>query len=283
MRAVHSIWTKPFFARGGKSYLMEDFDLLTTALSALVWRRNGGSISLLTDDAGAEYFSEAGLEALWDGGISTPLSSLPPEIDPYLFWAAGKLWALRSCREPVCLVDCDMIVWREPKNELNGAEIAVAHREALNPDIYPPKDFFRMKAGYAFPDWDWSVSPCNTAFLYIKDMDFKNYYTDRSFEFMTSLGECGDAVIPMVFAEQRLLAMCAAEKGKPITHLLDQYHLREQSMITHVWGHKSRMRANRDERSAFCRRCVERVRRDFPEWEPRLAAVPELIGHFLEP
>lgn len=279
MKAIHSNWTKPFFARGGKDYRMEDFDLLTMMLSALVWQKNGGSIKMLTDSAGEEYFRSRGLSELWDGGIETPLDGVPADIDPFLFWAGGKLWALKQCNEPVCMVDCDMIVWREYSDILADKEIAVAHRETISPDVYPDKEYFRMKDGYTFPDWDWSISPCNTAFLYIKDIDFKNYYIDRSVEFMTSLREDSNVVIPMVFAEQRLLSMCAAEWGKPIFHLLDQYHLREQSDITHVWGHKSQIRSSKAERLAYCGRCIDRIRRDFPEWAERLWGIPEIINH----
>ncbi len=279
MKAFHSNWTKPFFVRGGKAYSMEDFDILTTVLSALVWRRNGGSIKMLTDSAGAEYYKSRGMDALWDGGVETVLDSVPPEIDPFLFWAGGKIWALKSCAEPMCMVDTDMIVWSDPSELTAGKEIAVAHLEEIKPEVYPGKSYFRMKADYTFPDWDWNAAPCNTAFLYIKDMEFKNYYVGRSIEFMRGLSEDSNVVIPMVFAEQRILAMCAAEKGKPVYSILDRYHLKNQSAITHVWGHKSRIRADKNERAAYCTRCISRICGDFPDWEERLWRIPELLGY----
>ncbi len=258
---------------------MEDFELFTLILSALEWRKNGGGIKMLTDGPGAEYLRSRGLEGLWDGGIETPLDDVPAEIDPFLFWAAGKIWALKACAEPVCAVDCDMIVWRGLSPILADKEIAVAHREAITPEVYPPRERFRMREGYAFPERGWEAAPCNTAFLYISDMDFKNYYIDRSLEFMTALLGDESTIVPMVFAEQRLLAMCAAERGKPIFHLLDQYDLNGQDIITHVWGLKTALRADKAKRAAFCRRCADRLRRDFPEWEGALWGVPELINH----
>ncbi len=258
---------------------MEDFELFTLILSALEWRKNGGSIKMLTDGCGAEYFRSRGLEDLWDGGIDTPLDGVPAEIDPFLFWAAGKIWALRACSEPVCHVDCDMIVWKDLSPLLANKEIAVAHRETITPEVYPPKERFSVREGYRFPDRGWDAAPCNTAFLYIKDMNFKNYYINRSLEFMTALRGDESTVVPMVFAEQRLLAICAAEQGKPIFHLLDQYDLNGQDIITHVWGLKTALRADKAKRAAFCRRCADRLRRDFPEWEGALWGVPELINH----
>ena len=83
MRAFHSTWTRPFFARNpGAAYQVEPFELFTTALSALQWRRLGGTIRLVTDGAGAAYYRMLGLEILWDGGIHTGLDDIPAEIDP---------------------------------------------------------------------------------------------------------------------------------------------------------------------------------------------------------
>ena len=43
LRAFHSNWTRPFFVRGAdRPYAVEPFELLTTALSALAWRRENG-------------------------------------------------------------------------------------------------------------------------------------------------------------------------------------------------------------------------------------------------
>ncbi len=278
MKAIHSLWTRPFFVRGGRDFYMEDFELLTMMLSALVWRKNGGGVTMVTDGAGAAYLRERGLEPLWDGGVTEALDTVPADIDPFLFWAGGKLWALNSVPEPVCMIDTDMIVWRDCR-ELGNLDIVAAHREELMPDIYPGREHFRMKEGYTFPDWDWGVLPCNTAFLYIKDLEFRDYYVRRSVDFMRNLREDGSVVVPMVFAEQRLLSMCAAEKGKEIHTLLRLDRLREQSDVTHVWGHKNNLRSDPAVRAEYCGRCVRRLRRDFPEYAGLMDGVPELLAH----
>lgn len=280
MKAIHSCWTKPFFVRGGREFFMEDFDLLTMILSALEWEKFNGSIKMLTDEEGARYFKSRGLESLWNGGIETPLCSVPKDIDPFLFWAGGKLWALKSQNESVAMVDTDMIVWKS-MDYIKDYPIAAAHREDINPAVYPGEDYFKMKEGYSFGSADWSAAPCNTAFLYIRDTEFKNIYIDRSIEFMRSLKEADSVVIPMVFAEQRLLSMCAAEKGIEIYSLLDRYHLNSQDMITHVWGYKNSMRQSKEKRAAYCKRCIRRIKRDFPEFEERLRNIPEIINYLI--
>ena len=280
MNAIHSLWTKPFFVRGGRDFYMEDFELLTMMLSALVWRRNGGSIKMVTDRAGAEYFRERGLEPIWDGGVETVLDTVSQGIDPFLFWAGGKLPALNSQPGPVCMIDTDMIVWRDCA-DLENLDIVAAHREEIMPDVYPDKGYFRMKEDYSFPDWDWTVLPCNTAFLYIRDTGFRDYYVKRSIEFMENLREDSNVVIPMVFAEQRLLSMCAAEKGKEIHTLLRLGHLWEQSDVTHVWGHKNSLRSDPKIRAEYCGRCIDRIKRDFPDYVHILDKVPELLAYTL--
>ncbi len=280
MKAIHSLWTSPFFARGGKDFYMEDFELLTMMLSALVWRQNGGCITMVTDSAGARYLRERGLEPIWDGGIDTALDTVPKSVDPFLFWAGGKLWALNSRPGPVCMIDTDMIIWRGCGG-LEDMDIVAAHREDITPDVYPGKESFAMKEGYAFPDWDWSVRPCNTAFLYIRDTEFRDYYVRRSVEFMENLRHGDSVVVPMVFAEQRLLSMCAAEKGKDIHTLFEQDKLRSQCDATHLWGHKDKLRADPAARAEFCRRCIGRLRRDFPRSVDLLKGIPELLVYML--
>lgn len=257
---------------------MEDFDILTMILSALQWQSKNHSIAMLTDDIGAEYFCSRSLSTLWNGGISTPLNTVPPEIDPFLFWAGGKIWALKSTPEPVAMIDTDLIVW-ENTDFIADFPVAVAHREDITPEVYPDESYFKTASGYSFPFSDWRALPCNTAFLYIRDTDFKNKYVTHSLEFMLSLKEADSVVIPMVFAEQRMLAMCASQENISIHSLLDKDNLNSQKLMTHVWGYKDVLRRDAQKRSAYCRRCINRIRRDFPEFYPKLYNIPELIHH----
>ena len=63
-------------------------------------------------------------------------------IDPEMFWAAGKLLALRQMDAPCAMIDTDLIVWSKPEF---GRDIIAAHREDLNPDVYPPLEYFRLR------------------------------------------------------------------------------------------------------------------------------------------
>lgn len=262
MNAIHIMSTAPFFAKGGTKLRTEDFDLYCTALSALAWRRSGGSISLFTDCAGAEYYRSIGFDKLWDE-IRICIPDDLEGINPIMFWAGGKLFALREASAPVVMLDTDFIVWKAPEF---GRELIAAHREDLSPDIYPPLSFFRTN-GHILPDFDESVLPLNTAFLYIPDNDFKEFYTSQAIAFMKSAESCNDVLRYMVFAEQRMAAMCAEYTGTPVKTLLDKNHLFfPQNSFTHLWGAKQAMRDNPTLREDFLNRCRNKLRKEFPEF-----------------
>lgn len=262
MNAIHIVSTAPFFAKGGKSYRMEDFDLYCTALSALCWRKYNGKITLCADSRADEYFRSIGFAPLWDE-INVCIPDDLEGIDPEMFWAGGKLLALRETPAPVVMLDTDFIVW---KTLPFGQEIIAAHREELYPDIYPPLDYFRTK-DHIIPAFSESVLPLNTAFLYIPDNDFKSFYTSQAISFMKSAEKSGDRLCNMVFAEQRMAAMCAEYTGTPVKTLLDKDFLFfPQDSFTHLWGAKQAMRDDPALRGDLLRKFKARLLSDFPEY-----------------
>lgn len=119
---------------------------------------------------------------------------------------------------PAVMVDLDLIIWKDIRNIIKDTDICAIHREGIFPDVYPGKEFFHMKQEYRFdPDWSFEVLPVNTCMLYIADEAFKNYYVDSSITFMENCLETEENLCHMVFAEQRLLAMCAEKQGKQIS------------------------------------------------------------------
>lgn len=51
-----------------------------------------------------------GLSHIWNGGIKE--IQVPDSISPGVFWAAGKLYALKAAHMPAVMVDLDLIVWK---------------------------------------------------------------------------------------------------------------------------------------------------------------------------
>ena len=77
MKAFHSNWTAPFLrANPNKNYYIDDFEILTTIISALKWRENNGSIKMITDDIAADYYKKLGIDTIWDLGIDVSLNKI---------------------------------------------------------------------------------------------------------------------------------------------------------------------------------------------------------------
>ena len=282
MQAFVSNWTRPYAVRcPDRPYQMTDFDLLTTVLSALVWRRENGSIRMITDDTGAQYYRSLGLTDLWDGGIFTYLNDIPSTIDPCTFWAAGKLYALAATPAPCVMLDTDFIVWHSLSEHWHRP-LAVIHREALNPAIYPAPSAFVLAPSYHFPtNWNWHEPACNTALTYFGNDTLRKTYVGQAMDFMQA-ARGRDGLIYMVFAEQRLLAMCAQACGVPIHAFSTEQDLfhGNQRDFTHIWGFKQAMQEQPVLHELFCQKCAARIRKDFPIYANICQTIPQLQPYF---
>ncbi len=282
MKAFVSNWTRPYAVRcPDRPYQMTDFDLLTTVLSALVWRRENGSIRMITDDTGAQYYRSLGLTDLWDGGIFTYLNDIPSTIDPCTFWAAGKLYALAATPAPCVMLDTDFIVWHSLSEHWHRP-LAVIHREALNPAIYPAPSAFVLAPSYHFPtNWNWHEPACNTALTYFGNDTLRKTYVGQAMDFMQA-ARGRDGLIYMVFAEQRLLAMCAQACGVPIHAFSTEQDLFQgnQRDFTHIWGFKQAMQEQPVLHELFCQKCAARIRKDFPIYANICQTIPQLQPYF---
>lgn len=278
MHAIHSIWTKPRL-RNGKFY-QDDFEILSTVLSALKWREKNGTITMVTDSTGFEFYKSRNLLGLWDD-VTTDLDNIPDTIDANMFWAAGKLFALKTADTPVAVIDTDFIVWDRLAFD-NLGDLTAIHAEELYSDVYPDIYHFRMKRGYVFnPDFDWRIKPLNTAFYVLKNENLRNVYISEAEKFM-KYADNGDNLTYMVFAEQRLLPMCANMLGIKTNEFstLEKLFCDGERYFTHTWGMKQQMREDSSLRRDFCMRCARRIKDDFAEFIPILQNVPEIADYF---
>lgn len=280
MDAIHINWTKPFTDKTKLPYEAEDFDILTTILSALMWREKNGAVTLVTDSAGAEFYRKNGLEAVWD---KTDVCLDDIDVNPRVFWAAGKIFALKRQNAPIAMLDTDFIMW-ETLDEGELKDVTTVHFEELSPHIYPPKEFFHIKDYEFDTEFDWNVKACNTALCIFRDEELLRYYTDQSIEFMRHTDEENEWLRYMVFAEQRLLPMCAKRLGKSVAAFSDMASLfsGKEKRFTHTWGMKQQMRDNIRLREDFCRRCIRRILEDFPDMREILTEIECLKLYFKE-
>ena len=286
IKAFHSNWTTPFFKMNpNKEYYIEDFEILTTIISALKWREKNGSIKMVTDEIGANYYRRLGIDSIWDLGIDISLEGINNNIDSNLFWAAGKIYALKNQEAPCVMIDTDFIVWNKVEDLLLKSEISVIHKEEINPCVYPSKEHFIMEKGYLFDKkWSWTVLPSNTAFVYIGDNKFKEYYKTETIKFMENLLDSDDRIVNMVFAEQRLISMCAERKNIKINEImaLENLFSENQKLFTHTWGYKKEMKSDFNKRRDFCIRCINRILSDYPQYKDMLMNIKSLEIYFNE-
>ena len=270
MKAVHTLRTRGH----GKGIFLHDFELFTMLLSALEWRRNNGAIKLVTDRIGAAYIHEHGISDAWDE-IEVILDEMDDlGIDEGGFWAGAKIFALSRQTAPCMMMDLDFILWQPMDFAHYGSDLAVIHREEIQPSIYPSKKFFKFRDGWRLPDWlDWTVRPCNGAFVYFGSQRFIQTYTSFALTFMQRADAVVDRLCYMLFAEQRWMAMCAAHLSVPIHAFSSLKGLFDgrQKYFTHIWGSKQRLRDQPQEAAAFCHTCAERLRHDFSEFTEQLA------------
>jgi len=293
MRAIHVNWTRPSLPYLGRStgpdgYQVEDFELLTTVLSAAAWRRFNGPITLYTDHIGEAYYRRQGMAELWDGGIDTAvLESLDPSISQDVFWTAGRVAALRAETVPFCSLDTDLVVW-QPLGALIASEFMALHPEPLRHAVYRPQDELSTPPGYVWEEWDWSATPCNAALTYFADGRLPELFHDKAMEFIVGNPIRQEAVPRMpvhdVFVAQRLLPMCALRLGiqpacflhwpGPAHHSETMADGGPNTLVTHVWAYKDTLKSDPRRREAFCRRCSARILADYPELARMLCHMP---------
>lgn len=269
-KALHVTSTAPSRQRNPNlQFQVDDFDLLCTILSALMWRRHNGPIKLYTDSVAYDYYKRAGILDIYDGGVDTDvLDHLPDNINYEIFWASGKLFALRNEGAPIAIIDTDLIVWKPISHILEGQRVAAFHHEPLFQDIYLPSFYLKTRPGYEFdPEWDWTVDACNAALTYMGDQEFLEYYTDCAFDFMRDNTEYPEEMISqMVFAEQRLLGMCAHKRGIPVYFFLFDPWQEDNDGFTHLWGAKDQARHDAKQRAVLCRLLIDNIHKLFPDF-----------------
>lgn len=266
MDGFYSIWTKPYLHNTtNEKYEMEDYEKLTLMLSVLKWKQHNGKAYMICDDNAREYLEAAGLASLFDGINRLIVDS---DINPKVYWAAGKIAALGMLDRPMVMIDLDLIVWKNIDELIKNTDIYGIHREQIRTEVYPELDYFKFKEGFSLPaDYDSKVLPLNTALLYVEDMDFVREYSDRAMEIMRNTTENRENLKHMVFVEQRLLPILAKKYGKEITTMFDiGENIGYQEYFTHVWGHKSILKYNEDERIKYCNRIVARIEREFADY-----------------
>lgn len=268
--ALHVNWTKPSQVRNPKGdYHIADFEIRSTILSACLWRQYNGPIKMYTDCIGYDFYDSWGLLGLWDGGVDVDvLEGIPDDIPADIFWAGGKLYAIKEQKEPFVMMDTDLLVWTCIHDIVAGQKLMAYHSENLEQlkSCYIDYRFLKKRKGYK-PDanWDWNQDPYNTALTYFNDSKFLKYYTDKAIDFMRGNTERPmEMVSQMVFAEQRIFGMCAKRKKIAVGTFLSSPYDNNLS-FTHIWGGKDEARNNPQSETKLCQALSKAIASRFGE------------------
>ena len=66
-------------------------------------------------------------------------------------------------------------------------------------------------------------------------------------------------VSQMVFAEQRLLSICADYRGLSVNHLLPDPFLCSNETVIHLWGFKRMLRENANLQAVYCQQLIKTI------------------------
>lgn len=286
MTYFHVFWTRPFLLEppAGPDPLIElwDFEFLTWLTSALEIRRHT-PVHLVTDRRGREFVERSGLAWVYGDHVSTALDDVPGGLRPDIFWAGGKLYAYRAIQPPCAAVDIDAILWRPLRP---AGPVMALHMEDRQWSWY--RSDRELFAGYGFQgaDWHWDVDPCNAAVVYIESPALLESYRETAIRFMEDyssrpwqppsgsppgLRMTSD---PMIFAEQRLLAMCAARAGmvvQPLARVHANCHLEKNPLCSHLWGSKAIYMRCGEARAAYVNYLIRWLLDRHPEARSTLA------------
>lgn len=276
-------------------YSLPDYDILLTILSVLKWKQLNGTIKLYGDSRAVSYYAQLGMLELWDAYNTEALDGIDcDEINPSLFWSAGKFFALLNEPSPSVYLDLDMVIWRNLEKFHDGdADARCTHWEAVDDSSwYCRIENLRRAPDYEFKrglDMDYPLA-ANTSIIYFKNEALKNYYASEALRFMRN--NCRGMTFPnaatpeMLFAEQRLLPLCAKETDSLLLPYIDVvwsasrscfeppnlelnvwrfYSIRNQPLLTHTWHYKRHIEVEPTVRRQYCLDLVNAILEEFPQ------------------
>ena len=258
----HHVYSlRPAHARGrGGSEPLDPVVACTLALGALHWRKHSGPMRLYADSEFAAFIDSLGLSWIYDAGIETAVLDAMPDCIRYdTFWVAPKIFAYRAAALPAAFLDVDLVVWK-PVADWAEFDVNFLHREFS--ERGDGRDC-AVPSGYNRPAYPWDGEEFNLGFLVLNNEDIREESTTQAIRFMS--GNPGsDPFNHACFAEQYLLAQCSKARGAKVKALLPGPP-HDESVATHLWGDKQKLREEPVRAWALVNRYIARLKQDFPE------------------
>lgn len=225
------------------SHQMSSLELITWYLSILAWKMQGHQVIFYCDEANYTFIKRLHIDTLYDEINKDLFKNIKLQCDLKTFWAAPKLLAYQNEGIDTIVSDIDLFPLEDLSRFWKDYDIVVyANKEILGIHPYPPKEYLSTAENYTFPSWmNWEVQPLNTAITYFKNVEQKKEFLDTAFDYMNNnYGLKNNRMgVDMVFAEQRILAMCAA-KSQATVGIVQPLNSRcINKNAVHLWVYKS--------------------------------------------
>lgn len=286
MLTFHSIWTKPAVSKGVEEIVLWDFEWLTW-LAGIMEAKAKGKVVLVADKRGKIFVEKMDLAGFYDE-VVLGLDHVPSIVDPELFWAAGKLYAINLLKRlktidpyssPIVSLDWDCVPWNYPDT---CADIMCLNLEQLRWAWY--KDCRSKYEAYVPKTVNWSLAPANNGVIHFEHYKDMLVYGELSTGFMEKFSRAavqhnyfdlpryvyGDA---MTFAEQQLLPSAAQHLRKTVEPFLpvrDDGFLHSNQFFTHLWTTKALYRAFPEARIHYTNQLIRYLRKRHPACIPAL-------------
>ena len=263
LRGLFTHWTAPYISHNpGVPYRMEDYEVISTILSTLLWERYNGPTRMVTDSEGMRYFDDLQITGLWTYGCDASLDYAAGSINPQIFWNADKIIAAREQPAPFALLSNRVLVWQPLFDQIMQSRVAALSETPSDiPQFYPPIEQILQgapyvpRAGYGIP------SPLyDTSLVCFIDPMTVQEFADDSYNYMcNNMGYSSDNVSQMLFADRTLFASNMQMSGAYVDTLCSTPDA--NSPFTLLWA----ARSHQDPASlnALCRAMVEVITYQF--------------------
>lgn len=213
-------------------------------LSALAWKRLYGIVELYTNEKWLKEIEALGFDGVYNHIDIEVLSTIPKEVDQKKFWAYGKIHvASKISHEEFVLLDNDLWITKELNFDDRMAFMGYHYENFDTTDIDSPYvDFENLIPPKYVGKWNKKLMAVNCGLLWIKNQEIKNRWVEVAREIATNPDqveiEDPHNIRYMIFLEQRLLPMLAAEMNLPYGAFLNEpvYQARKvEDFSGNVW------------------------------------------------
>jgi hypothetical protein len=291
MKVIHSFWSKPSLRKGTEKdedrksggWIHRKYAYMSWALSCLSFKKQYGTIELITDSPGVELLIEK---------LALPYDNVVNQLDLLSnydtdLWAVSKLFSYQLQNTPFIHVDSDVFIW-EPLTALKNLPLVIQNEERdfdFNKKLWDMvQTHFEYIPEYMQQDYvdQGEVVSCNAGVFGGTDVEFIKEFAAESLEFLSRNQHHLHKIKPVgalvLIYEQYLFACLARSRKKNVESLLIQgpsdykelsnfFGVPQKKKYVHALGAMKKQHR-------ICEHLADRLLMEYPEYYYR---VEELV------